>query len=85
MSGAVPFVESECDVGGSYCAAWHDWFWASVEADPACNDEDRDPKPLTTFPFVVADCFNVGTCPLRARAVALSPSRLSPPDRKDGV
>ncbi|ALH82945.1 hypothetical protein [Sphingopyxis macrogoltabida] len=65
----TPFVESQCAVGGSYCEAWHDWFWASADADPACNDEDRDPKPLTDFPFEVGKCFDVARCRLRAAAL----------------
>lgn len=73
-SQAIVFVEGECVVGGVFCGAWSDWFWASVDADPACNvaDEDgevRDPVPLTNYLFDHHMCHDIAHCPLRARAV----------------
>ena len=71
---ACAFVEADCFVGGSMCEAWHNWFWASVDADPGCNEpdadgNDRDPLPLTDFPFDPSHCRDIGRCRLRARAI----------------
>lgn len=64
MTDRRVFVEAHCTVGGSSCAAWHEWFWASVEADPSCNDEDRDPVPLAEWPFNPLACERPDICPL---------------------
>lgn len=56
------FVESRCLVGGDKCPAWSEWFWASVETDPACNDEDRDPDPLLEWPFNPLACERPDLC-----------------------
>ena len=67
--GEIAFVEHECTQGGVLCGAWGDWFWASVEADPASEAEDRDPLPLQDFPFDIRECRQIATCALHARAL----------------
>ena len=65
------FDDAACTVGGSLCGAWHDWFWASVDSDPACNEGDgRDPVPLLEWPFDPAGCERPDICPMYRRARA---------------
>lgn len=68
------FEEAKCTVGGSLCGAWHDWFWASVDSDPDCNAEDRDPKPLLEWPFDPLGCERPDICPMYRASIALAPT-----------
>lgn len=56
------FVEARCAFGGCRCGAWEDWFMASDDRDPTAIDEERDPKPLSRFPFDPKNCADPERC-----------------------
>lgn len=64
----IPFVERDCTIGGILCPMWDEWFWASVDSDPACNKPDddgevRDPVQLLEWPFNPLACERPDICP----------------------
>jgi hypothetical protein len=60
----IPFVEQHCTVGGCHCGAWSEWFQACEDTDPNAIDEDRDPAPLSEWPFDPLGCERPDICPM---------------------
>src|SRR3546814_12819143 len=61
------FVERDCQVGGILCPRWAEWFEACEDTDPDALDEERDPVPLTNFPFQPSECRKPESCALFRR------------------
>ena len=58
------FVEAKCTIGGAKCPAWDEWFQACEDTDPEAIMDERDPAPLTSWPFNPLACERPDICPL---------------------